>query len=163
MIVYKLACKNDHSFEAWFRDSGTCDAQIEAGQVICPACGSTTIAKALMAPSIVKGRGKAGRNKAEETAPAVEPVEVLPPRQVTNDREAALRAEIFKAIGALRQHVESSCDYVGERFPEEARRIHYGEVERRDIYGEASSDEARKLRDEGIEVYGIPWLPRHDS
>jgi hypothetical protein len=84
-------------------------------------------------------------------------------QQVTNDPQAAARAEFMKALRDLRRHVESNCDYVGERFPEEARRIHYGEIERRDIYGEANTDEARKLRDEGIEVYGIPWLPRHDS
>ena len=163
MIVYKLTCKNDHSFEAWFRDSGACDSQIEAGQVLCPSCSTTSVAKALMAPSIVKGRGRSGQPKAiDQASEQTAPVEA-PPRQVTNDRDAALRAEILKAIGELRQHVEANCDYVGDRFPEEARRIHYGEVERRDIYGEANSDEARKLRDEGIEVYGIPWLPRHDS
>ena len=147
MIVYKLTCKNDHAFEAWFKDSDTSEQQLEAGQVLCPSCGTTSVHKALMAPRVAKGR------KQPQAAP----------RQLTNDREAAARAEFIKAVSELRQHVEANCDYVGERFPEEARRIHYGEVDRRDIYGEASPDEARKLRDEGVEVYGIPWLPRHDS
>ena len=147
MIVYKLACKNDHSFEAWFRDSETSEEQLEAAQVLCPVCGSAKVAKALMAPSVVKAKRRAAQ----------------PPRHLTNDPESASRAEFVKALTELRQHVEANCDYVGEGFPEEARRIHYGEIERREIYGEASADEARKLNDEGIEVYGIPWLPRHDS
>ena len=147
MIVYKLTCKNEHSFEAWFKDSDTSEQQLDGGQVLCPSCGTTSVHKALMAPRVAK------RRKQAEAAP----------HQLTNDREAAARAEFIKAVGELRQHVEANCDYVGERFPEEARRIHYGEVDRRDIYGEASPDEARKLRDEGVEVYGIPWLPRHDS
>ena len=146
MIVYKLACKNDHSFEAWFKDSDASEQQLEAAQVICPVCGTTSVNKALMAPHVAKGRGVAEQ-----------------PRQLTNDPEAAARSEFLKAVSQLRQHVEANCDYVGPRFSEEARRIHYGEIERRDIYGEASPDEARKLKDEGIEVYGIPWLPRHDS
>ena len=147
MIVYQLACKNDHSFEAWFRDSDASERQLEAGQVMCPNCGTTSVSKAVMAPRVARKR--------EREAPAA--------RQVTNDREAASRAELIKALAELRRHVETNCEYVGERFPEEARRIHYGEIDRRDIYGEASPDDARKLRDEGVEVYGIPWLPRHDS
>ena len=148
MILYKLTCENRHDFDAWFKDSESCDAQLGAGQVSCPSCGATKVGKALMAPRVAKVR------KAAKSGP---------PRQVTNDPHAAARAEIMKALRELRRHVEANCDYVGERFPEEARRIHYGETEHRDIYGETSPEEARKLHDEGIEVYGIPWLPRHDS
>jgi len=151
MILYKLACKNDHSFDAWFRDSASCDDQISARQVVCPTCGSTSVSKALMAPRVAKGRGDA-----QEPEPSRR-------HQLTNDPQAVAHADLIKALRELRKHIETRCDYVGRRFPEEARKIHDGEVEHRDIHGEPSPDEARRLRDEGIEIYGIPWLPRHDS
>ncbi len=146
MIVYKLCCKKDHEFEAWFRDSSAADEQLEATQVVCPVCGTTTVRKALMSPRLGKG--------SEQPAP---------PAQITNDPALAERTRVAEALRELRRHVEENCDYVGPRFAEVARQIHYGETEHRDIYGEASPDEASSLRDEGIEVYGIPWLPRHDS
>ncbi|MET4697756.1 hypothetical protein ABIE65_000767 [Constrictibacter sp. MBR-5] len=155
MIVYKLCCKKDHEFEAWFRDSGAADEQIEAKRVVCPHCGTTSVAKALMAPRLNKS----------PAAPAVMPPGGGKPAggQLTNDPQIAERRELVEALRELRRHVESNCDYVGDRFAEEARKMHYGEVERRDIYGEASSEEAKTLREEGVEVFGIPWLPRHDS
>ena len=147
MIVYKLCCKKDHEFEAWFRDSGAAEEQIETGQVVCPSCGTTSVRKALMAPRV----GKASSENGEAA------------RQLTNDPNLGKRQELVEALRELRRHVEANCDYVGDKFAEEARRIHYGEVEHRDIYGEASSDDAKALREEGVEVFGIPWLPRHDS
>lgn len=155
MIVYKLCCKKDHEFEAWFRDSGAAEEQIEAGRVVCPNCGTTSVTKALMAPRLNKSRA----------APAVtQPAGgKLAGGQLTNDPQIAERQELVEALRELRRHVESNCDYVGEKFAEEARKIHYGEIERRDIYGEASQEEAKTLREEGVEVFGIPWLPRHDS
>ena len=154
MIVYKLCCKKDHEFEAWFRDSGAADEQIEARRVVCPRCGTTSVSKALMAPRL--GKPTRGEGRAEGASAAAG-------RQVTNDPEVGERRELVEALRELRRHVESNCDYVGDRFAEEARKIHYGEVEHRDIYGEASSEEAKTLREEGVEVFGIPWLPRHDS
>ncbi len=155
MIVYKLCCKKDHEFEAWFRDSGAAEEQIEAGRVVCPNCGTTSVTKALMAPRLNKSRA----------APAVtQPTGGKPTGgQLTNDPQIAERQELVEALRELRRHVESNCDYVGDKFAEEARKIHYGEIERRDIYGEASQEEAKTLREEGVEVFGIPWLPRHDS
>ena len=155
MIVYKLCCKKDHEFEAWFRDSGAAEEQIEAGRVVCPHCGTTSVTKALMAPRLNKSHA----------APTVMPPAGGKPAggQLTNDPQIAERRELVEALQELRRHVESNCDYVGDRFAEEARKIHYGETERRDIYGEASSEEAKTLREEGVEVFGIPWLPRHDS
>ena len=154
MIVYKLCCKKDHEFEAWFRDSGTADEQIEAGRVICPACGTTSVSKALMAPRLNKKKTAEGERESKANDAA---------RQVTNDAQVGERRELVEALRELRRHVEANCDYVGERFAEEARKIHYGEVEHRDIYGEASPEEAKTLQEEGVEVFGIPWLPRHDS
>lgn len=142
MILYELRCSADHGFEAWFKDGATYDRQAEAGEIVCPVCGDTHVGKALMAPRLAKGR-------VEGEAPVAE-----------TDGEAVRMRE---ALTQLRQQVETNCDYVGDRFAEEARKIHYGETGRRNIYGEATDDQARELVDEGIKVGRIPWLPRTDS
>ena len=140
MILYDLKCKNEHLFEGWFRDSATYDAQVKAGELLCPACGSKKISKAPMAPRIAKSGDK------------------------QRDDSVRTQAETArKALQELRNKVEQNCDYVGADFPEEARRIHYGESDARGIYGESSKEEARELREEGIEVQRIPWVPRGDS
>jgi len=135
MILYDLLCPNDHAFEGWFRNAGTFDTQVAAGELRCPICGDASVRKAPTAPALVKGRGES------------QPIAI----------------KMREALTALRTHVESHCDYVGDRFPEEARRIHYGEADERAIYGDASAGEARELRDEGIDVVAIPWIPRQDS
>lgn len=145
MIVYALKCAQGHGFEGWFRDAATFDRQAAAGKVACAVCGDTKVEKAPMAPRLAKRRGD---NRGE--APPVETKPGLPP-------------EAVKLLNELRQKVESECDYVGERFSEEARRIHYGEAEKRGIYGEASDEQAKELVEEGIEVSKIPWLPRRDA
>ena len=142
MIVYELKCSSGHVFEGWFRDAATFDRQAAAGKVACAVCGDSQIAKAPMAPRLAKRRGAA------EPAPETKP---------------NLPVDAVKLLGELRQKIESECDYVGERFVEEARRIHYGETEPRGIYGEASDDQAKELTDEGIEVKKIPWLPRRNA
>ncbi len=140
MILYDLKCKNGHQFEGWFRDSATYDAQVKAGEVLCPACGSKKVGKAPMAPRIAKGSGK----------PSSE--------SVTSEAKVAR-----KALQELRSKIEQNFDYVGADFPEEARRIHYGESDARGIYGESSKEETQELREEGIEVQRIPWVSRGDS
>lgn len=139
MIVYDLKCRKDHVFEAWFPDSAAFDAQAGAGKVVCPVCGSNKVIKAPMAPRLAP-------RKNGETAAA--------------DPEAA---NVMRQLRDLRAQVEKNCDYVGDRFAEEARKIHYREVDPRGIYGEASPQEANDLRDEGIEVGVIPWVPREDA
>ena len=150
MIVFNLKCRRDHLFEAWFRDNETFDEQVAAGVVGCPICGSKNVEKALMAPHVAKGgRAEGGRaegGRAEEAA-----------------RETANVAQAKKALGELRRQVEESCDYVGPTFAEEARKIHYGESDERNIYGETSNEEAEALNDEGVKVQRIPWLPRENS
>ena len=138
MILFDLRCAKGHVFEAWFRDNASYDGQAKAGAVACPACGSHKVEKAPMAPRIGKGSEVAHRKATE-------------------------LAEMKRQLQELRANVESNCDYVGAQFAEEARRIHHGEVAHRDIYGEATDDEAKELTDEGIEFARIPWLPRHDS
>lgn len=142
MIVYDLRCSADHGFEAWFKDSATYDRQAEAGEIVCPVCGDTRVAKAPMAPRLAR------RSNEGESEPS--PV----------DSKAV---QMREALMQLRRHVESNCDYVGDRFAEEARKIHYGETGRRNIYGETTDEQARELVDEGIKVGRIPWLPRTDS
>ncbi len=139
MIVFDLKCENEHVFEAWFRDSKAFTRQRKRAQVACPVCGGTKVEKALMTPNIASSRKK---EAAAETAKA---------------------AQAMQTLAELRQTIETNCDYVGTEFAEEARKIHHGETEKRDIYGEASETEAKELTEEGVEFARIPWLPRADS
>jgi len=140
MIVYRLTCANEHEFEAWFRDSAACDVQIAEGKVMCPHCGDSSARKSLMTPNVAPK----GTDNAAEKSPA-------------------RRAAMMRELRELRRKVEENCDYVGPRFAEEARRIHYGEADSHAIYGETTPDEAKSLTEEGIEFGRIPWAPRLDS
>ncbi len=144
MIVYDLRCRKDHVFEAWFCDSAAYEAQAAAGWVACPVCGSKKIAKAPMAPRLAKGGTGGTARDAAET-------------------ETAQAAEAMGALRELRRKIEENCDYVGPGFAEEARKIHYGETDARNIYGETSDGEAEALHEEGVSFQRIPWAPRHDS
>lgn len=148
MIRYTLRCDKDHSFESWFQSSGAYDSQVRRKLVSCPVCGSAKVDKAIMAPRIV---GKKGRDKA--AAPVEAPVTESRPLMMAQERE--LRAKIKE----LRDHIVKNADNVGERFPNEARKMHYGDIEHRPIYGEASPEEAKALIDEGVEVAPLPVLP----
>ena len=134
MIVYSLNCSNGHAFEGWFKDSAAYDAQAVDGKLVCPVCNSHKIEKAPMAPSLPSAVG-------ERKSTATTPDEVRKMRQF---------------VTGLRKYVEENADYVGPRFPEEARKIHYGETEDRHIYGEASPEEARELIEEGVDVAPLP-------
>jgi hypothetical protein len=136
MILFTLRCAAGHEFEGWFRDGDGFDAQQKAGEIACPECGDTQIEKALMAPRIGRSR---------EKTPPLSP------------------AQMRAALVELRRQVETNCDYVGERFAEEARRIHYREVDPHGIYGEASPDESQELAEEGISFGRIPWVPTTDA
>jgi hypothetical protein len=148
MIVFDLRCHKDHVFEAWFASSEAFDEQSKAGAVACPLCGSAKVAKALMAPAV------AGTRKSDEPTPRAEGAEGSEPAQQTT---------YFNALKELRAHVENTCDYVGPNFAEEARKMHYGEAEKRNIYGEATERQAKSLREEGVDCHQIPWLPNQDG
>jgi hypothetical protein len=135
MISFNLRCAKDHVFEAWFKDSKTYDRQSRQGKVVCPNCGDVKIAKAPMAPNIAKGTSWS-----------------------TPDA-----ASVREAIVAIRKEVEKNCDYVGDRFADEARKIHYKETDSRNIYGETTAVEARELAEEGVEFCSIPDVPKTDS
>ena len=163
MIRYALRCERGHTFESWFQDSAAFDAQVKRKLVSCPACESVKVEKAIMAPRVVakKGREK-GRERAEPAAavpatPAPTPAETpaATPTPLLMAQERELRAKLKE----LRDHIVKNADNVGEKFPNEARAMHYGDKEHRPIYGEASPEEARALVDEGVEVSPLPTLP----
>jgi hypothetical protein len=139
VILFDLKCRNDHLFEGWFRDGAAFDEQTAGRKIACPICSSRKIAKAVMAPRIGKG-------SVEEAGEATRKVAVA-----------------MRGLAELRRKVEENCDYVGDRFAEEARRIHGGESDRHGIYGEATDEEAGELVEEGIEFARIPWVPRHQG
>jgi hypothetical protein len=136
MILFTLRCAHSHEFEGWFRDGDRFEAQQRAGEIACPECGDTSVEKAVMAPRVGRSR---------EAMPSMSP------------------AQFRAALVEMRRQIETNCDYVGARFAEEARRIHYGEIDAHSIYGEASEDESRELADEGISFGRIPWIPTPDS
>lgn len=145
MIVFDLLCGNDHEFESWFQDSAAFEKLSKAGHVSCPVCGDTKISKSLMAPAVA-GTKKKGDSKMAVSAKAAQQM-----------------GQYMEAVKELREQVEKNCDYVGEKFPEEARKIHYGETEVRNIYGEATESEAEELHEEGVEFQRVPWTPNNDA
>ena len=142
MIRYSLSCHDGHGFEGWFASSEAYDDQQAKGGIACPSCGSTSVHKALMAPAVTTSRQRDSV------------------RLAANVPE---RTEMVAALRKLREHLTENADYVGPKFAEEARRIHYNETEKRGIYGEASSEEAHALAEEGIEFHPLPVLPEEHN
>ena len=134
MILYELKCPDGHVFEGWFRNSDFYDEQREAGEIACPVCGACDVVKAPMAPRLAR-----------------------------SDKSSLEPAERMAALRGLRRAVETKCENVGDRFAEEARKIHYGETDPRDIYGQTSESEADALAEEGIAFGRIPWVPLADN
>ena len=152
MIRYTLRCDRGHAFESWFQSSSAYDSQVKRKLVTCAVCGSAKVEKAIMAPQLAGTR----KRKAAEPAPTSAPDTASPsstPLMMAQERE--LRAKLRE----LRDHIVKNADNVGERFPEEARKMHYGDIEHRAIYGEASPEEAKSLIEEGVEVAPLPVLP----
>ena len=137
MIRFSLICDHDHEFEAWFRSNDDFDTQKKRGFVDCPTCGSSKVQKALMAPAVSTGK------KREKIALAM------------NEMQKKAMAE----IKALSEKIRENADYVGDKFAEEARKIHFGETEQRGIYGEATLEEAKSLVEDGVEFMPIPSFP----
>lgn len=142
MIVFELMCSNGHRFEMWFPNGAAYDTQTAAGNVACPYCDDNRIAKAPMAPRVARSLAKPDTRA---------------------EKEQAVAAGLSQAVKELSRHVRETCDYVAGDFPEEAKRIHYGESEKRGIYGEASRKEVTELKDEGIDIHRIPWISRQDD
>ena len=151
MIHYDLQCGADHRFDGWFKDSANFDKQAARGLLECPICGDAKIERALMTPSVPK-KGR-----------ALVPVPAKPPEAPIAVAGPRMPDQVRSMLMRMRQEVERNCDYVGEEFADEARRIHNGESTRRGIYGEATSDDVEALAEDGIEVARIPWIPRADG
>ena len=149
MIKYDLVCSNEHRFEGWFSSSDGFEIQRDSGILECPVCGTVEVDRALMTPSVAVKRDHA------RPAPVQFSSEVPTQTFSTDPRAAALR----QAMKELRDEVTQNAEYVGSRFAEEARKIHYSEAEARGIYGEASLEDARSMADEGIEFHPLPSLP----
>ena len=156
MIRYALICDRKHEFEAWFNNSADYDQQAKRGLVACPLCESSKVDKAIMAPAISSARKR-------RSAPAVAPEPIAAsvpqadsaPVAMLSPQETEFRAKLKE----LRDHLTKNADNVGKKFPEEARKMHYGDIEHRSIYGEASPKEAKELAEEGVEFHPLPILP----
>ena len=153
MIRYSLNCEKGHGFESWFQNSAAYDKQVKRTLITCPICGSAKIEKAIMAPRL--GHAEMAETPRLPPKPATPPAPADAPVAVMSPPERELR----KKLKELRDHITKNADYVGPRFPEQARKIHYGEIEHRSIYGEASPDEAKELNEEGIAFHPLPILP----
>jgi hypothetical protein len=140
MIRYALACEAGHKFEGWFSASDDFDDQVARGLLSCPVCETREVRKQIMAPAVAGG----GRRAVAETP-------------------AAQRAMMIEAMSRVRAHVESTFDYVGDRFAAEARAIHEGKAEERGIYGEASTEQVKALVADGVPVAPLPPEPPKKS
>lgn len=137
MIHLALRCEHDHAFDGWFRNSEDFEKQNKKRLVSCPTCGSSSVEKALMAPSVSTGRKK------EKMALAMN----------------AAQKKAMAELKALTEKMRENADYVGGKFAEEARKIHFGEVDPRGIYGEATAEEAKSLVEDGVEFMPLPLFP----
>ena len=151
MIAYDLCCEKDHLFEGWFKDAASFERQAKRKLVSCATCGSTKVRKAPSAPAL---SGTRSQNRADVPAPA---------KSYATHPDARQAAELLRQLADLRRQIEANADNVGESFAEEARKIHYGEAEKRNIYGQASDEDAASLSEEGVEFARIPWVRRADS
>ena len=147
MIKYSLTCKQQHTFEGWFSNSKDFDDQKQRGLVTCPFCDTPSIEKSLMAPAVSTRKS----NVRNETGSA------------TNAPITKEYTDAMNKIREIRDQVQANSENVGNKFPEEARKIHYGEAEKRGIYGEASPDDVKELVDEGVEIVPLPVLPEDNN
>jgi hypothetical protein len=154
MIRYALVCDKGHNFESWFADSATYDRQVKRRLVSCPQCGSAKVEKAIMAPRL--STSKTGKDAAEPPTSNDAPAPSAPtPVAMMSPQEQEIRTKLKE----LRDHLVKNADNVGTKFPDEARKMHYGEIEHRSIYGVASPEEAEDLAEEGIDFHPLPILP----
>ena len=156
MIHYNLRCEHDHTFESWFQSSSAYESQERRKLISCPVCGSDKVERAIMAPKVVSTKSR--EREVPAPTPAAASTEVAAPAAATPLMMAQER-ELRAKLRELRDHIVKNADNVGDRFPNEARKMHYGEIEHRPIYGQASNEEARALIEEGVEVSPMPVLP----
>ncbi len=156
MIRYALVCSKGHDFESWFQSSDAYDKQRKRALVACPVCEDTKVEKALMTPQLKRtDKGRSLPAPVASEAPASSPEPAPSPVALMSPQEQEFRSKLKE----LREHLTRNSDNVGKQFPEEARKMHYGEIEHRSIYGEASPDDAKALHEDGIEFHPLPVLP----
>ena len=158
MILYRLRCSKGHEFESWFKDSKTYERQEKKSLIGCAVCGDAKVERALMAPRLGKKGGTSEPAEAPATGAPVAAVSAEQQQMAAMARH--LPRELREALVKVRAEIEKNCEHVGDRFAEEARKIHYGESEKRGIYGQTSEEEAAALAEEGIEFGRLPWVPR---
>ncbi len=151
MIKFALQCQKGHQFESWFNSGAVFDKMSKRGQVDCPTCGSPRVTKALMAPNVAVGQAKRARKAPVPLTGA--------PVAADEQQRMVMQRELMAAMRKVRAEVEANAEYVGPKFADEARKIHYDESPARGIYGEASADDVKALHDEGVECYPLPVLP----
>lgn len=156
MILYRLRCSKGHEFESWFKDSKTYERQEKKSLVGCAVCGDAKVTRAPMAPRL----GKRGTSEPVEVTANAAPVPSPAEQQQIAALAQKMPRELREALLKVRAEVEKNCEPVGDRFAEEARKIHYGESDKRGIYGQTTDEEAAALAEEGIEFGRLPWLPR---
>jgi hypothetical protein len=166
MICYALACDEGHAFESWFANSATYDRQVKRGLVSCPVCSSNKVEKAIMAPRVTVTKRCVDASMLAPMSEGLGPSQLSAleaPPQANISAPVAMMSlqerEFRKTLKELREHLTRNADYVGGRFPEEARKMHYGEIEHRSVYGEATHDQAKELHEEGTECHPLPVLP----
>jgi len=148
MIVFDLQCGAKHVFEAWFGSTADFDKQVARGLIACPICSDASIGKAAMAPAV----GAKGNRRSDTGTPRRSPPD-LP------SSPAEIKAALT-ALAGIQAKIEQNCDYVGARFAEEARAIHFGETKPRGIFGEASAADVTSLAEDGIAVASLPFRSR---
>lgn len=153
MIRFSLCCAQDHSFEGWFRSNDDFDAQSKKRLIECPMCGSSSVAKALMAPAVSTSRAQEPRGSGMQVVGQVDENEVVTLSHGQNQQE------IMKQMRILAKKLKDGAEYVGDKFAAEARKIHDGEADARGIYGEATIAEAQSLAEDGIDFLPIPSFP----
>jgi len=161
MIRYSLDCRNGHEFEAWFRSSADYDDQRQRGIVLCPTCGSPDVDKAIMAPNVF-ARGQVGNQPGSSNNEQKRSGQPVPATNLT-ELNAPAPVKMLDAMRQYRKLVTENADNVGDKFADEARKIHYQEAPARGIYGNATPEEVRELYDEGVEVSPLPVLPEDNN
>jgi len=163
MIKYTLVCDKGHDFESWFADSAAFDKQAKRKLVTCPHCGSAKVEKAIMAPRLATSKKGARPIEAPSEAPAATPAPAAAAPVPSTPAPVAMLSpqerEFRTKLKELRDHLTKNAENVGGKFPEQARKMHYGEIEHRSIYGEATPEDAKALAEEGIEFHPLPVLP----
>lgn len=161
MILFTLTCPKKHIFEGWFRNNAAYDQQSASGRITCPRCGDMKITKAPMAPHISKTGttlSKASDNTTQAANSSKVAEEGMSPATLKTDIVDQKAKKIYQMLRQFRQEIEKNCEHVGDRFADEARKIHLGEGKKRGIYGNATKEEAQELAEEGIEYMEIPWF-----